>query len=228
MASGQVVDILEVTMSTSTYKPRLEEPRPIALVNTIWTDRLGVHDALGGTADVQLWVRAVGESSKLRPALRDTDAISVDAAQRLVDLRDAVRRLAAEHTRDPRSLGDSPVPDQATAISMVNAASALSSVRPELVLDGPTPTRRDVWDGGSFADALTAVIARETMELMIGPQWQQLRPCIAPGCAYYFVKEHFRREWCSAVCGNRARVARHAQRHGLVQTRKPPVGKQDP
>ncbi len=213
-------------MSTSTYKPRLDEPRPIALVNTIWTDRLGVHDALGGSADVQLWVRAVGESSKLRPALRNTDAISVDAAQRLVDLRDAVRRLAAAHTHDPRSLGESPVPDQATAISMVNAASALSSVRPELVLDGPTPTRRDVWDGGSFVDALTAVIARETMELIISPQWQQLRPCIAPGCAYYFVKEHFRREWCSAVCGNRARVARHAQRRRLVQPHRPPVGEQ--
>ena len=215
-------------MSTSTYKPRLDEPRPIALVNTIWTDRFGVHDALGGPADVQLWVRTVGESTNLRPALRNTDAISVDAAQRLVDLRDAVRRLAAEHTYDPRSLGESPVPDQTTAISMVNAASALSSVRPELVLDGPTPTRYDVWDGGSFVDALTAVIARETMELIIGPQWQLLRPCIAPGCAYYFVKEHFRREWCSAVCGNRARVARHAQRRRFVQTRKPPVGEQDP
>ena len=81
-------------MSTSTYKPRLDEPGPIALVNTIWTDRFGVHDALGGTADVQRWVRAVGESMKLRPAVRKTDAISVDAAQRLVDLRDAVRRLA--------------------------------------------------------------------------------------------------------------------------------------
>jgi predicted RNA-binding Zn ribbon-like protein len=223
-----VVDILEVTMSTSTYKPRLDELRPIALVNTIWTDRFGVHDALGETADVQLWVRAVGESMKLRPALRDTDAISVDAAQRLVGLRDAVRRLAAEHTDDPRSLGESPVPDRTTAISMVNTASALSSVRPELVLDGPTLGRRDVWDGGSSVDALTAVIARETMELIFSPQWQQLRPCVAPGCAYYFVKEHFRREWCSAVCGNRARVARHAQRRRVVQPRKSPVGKQDP
>jgi predicted RNA-binding Zn ribbon-like protein len=223
-----VVDILEVTMSTSTYQPRLDEPRPIALVNTIWTDRLGVHDALGGTAEVALWVRAVGQSAKLRPALNITDPISVDSAQRLVDLRDAVRRLAAEHTHDPRSLGESPVPDQVTAIAMVNAAVGLSSVRPELVLDGLTPTRRDVWDGRSFSDALTAVIARETMELIISPQWQQLRPCIAPGCAYYFVKEHFRRQWCSAVCGNRARVARHAQRRRLAQPHTPPVGKEDP
>jgi predicted RNA-binding Zn ribbon-like protein len=220
-------DILEVTMSTPTPTPRLHEPRPIALVNTIWTDRTGVHDALSEMADVQLWVRAVGEGMHLRPAPRNTDAVSVDAAQRLVDLRDAVRRLAAEHTHDPRSLGDSPVPDQTTAISIVNAALATSSVRPELVLDGPTPIRYDLWDGGSFVDALTAVIARETMELVISPQWQQLRPCVAPGCAYYFVKDHFRREWCSAVCGNRARVARHAQRHRFVQT-KSAVGEQDP
>jgi predicted RNA-binding Zn ribbon-like protein len=228
MGPGQAVDILEVTMSTSTYQPRLDEPRPLALVNTIWTDRFGVHDALGETADVQLWVRAVGDSAKLGPAPRSTEQISVEAAQRLVDLRDAVRRLAAEHTRDPRSLGESPVPDQITAISLVNAAAALSSVRPELVLDGPALACRDVWDGGSFVDALTTVIARETMELIVSPQWQQLRPCVAPGCAYYFVKEHFRREWCSAVCGNRARVARHAQRQRFVQTRKPPVGEQDP
>jgi predicted RNA-binding Zn ribbon-like protein len=221
-----LVDILEVTMPTPTPPPRLHEPRPLALVNTIWTDRNDVYDALSEIADVQLWVRAVGECMNLKPAPRNTDTVSVDAAQRLIDLRDAVRRLAAEHTRDPRSLGESPVPDQTTAISLVNAASATSSVRPELVLDGPTPTRYDLWDGGSFVDALTAVIARETMELMTSPQWQQLRPCIAPGCAYYFVKDHFRREWCSAVCGNRARVARHAQRRRLVQS-KSPVGEQN-
>jgi predicted RNA-binding Zn ribbon-like protein len=214
-------------MSTSTPTPRLHEPRPIALVNTIGTDRTGVHDALSEIADVQLWVRAVGECMNLRPAPRNTDAVSVDAAQRLIDLRDAVRRLAAEQTHDPRSLGESPVPDRTTAISMVNAAAATSSMRPELVLDGPTPTRYDLWDGGSFVDALTTVIARETMELIISPQWQQLRPCIAPGCAYYFVKDPFRREWCSAVCGNRARVARHAQRRRIVQT-KSAVDEQDP
>ena len=28
-------------------------------------------------------------------------------------------------------------------------------------------------------------------------------------CVQYFVKDHPRREWCSAACGNRARVARH-------------------
>jgi hypothetical protein len=48
---------------------------------------------------------------------------------RLVELRDAVRRLAAEHTHDPRSLGQSPASDQWAAMSIVNRASAMSSVR---------------------------------------------------------------------------------------------------
>ena len=202
-------------MSTPTAPPRLDEPRPIALANTIWTDRAGVHDALAESADVQLWVRAVGRGMHLTPAQGDTEVVTMADAQRLVELRDAVRRLAAEQTHDPRSLGASAVPDKSTAISIVNAAAAASFVSPELVLDGPGLTDRDVWLGGSFVDAFVAVIAREAIELMTGPQWQLLRPCTAPGCAYYFLKEHFRREWCSAICGNRARVARHAQRRRI-------------
>jgi predicted RNA-binding Zn ribbon-like protein len=202
-------------MSTSTSAPRLDEPRPIALANTIWTDRTGAHDALGELADVQLWVRAVGRRMHLTPTLGESEVVTIAAAQRLVELRDAVRRLAAEQTRDPRSLGQSAVPDTSTAISIVNDTAAVSFVSPELVLDGPKLTRNDVWLGGSFVDAFIAMIAREAIELITSPQWQQLRPCVAPGCAYYFLKEHFRREWCSAICGNRARVARHAQRRRI-------------
>ncbi|MCX4390896.1 CGNR zinc finger domain-containing protein [Micromonospora peucetia] len=29
----------------------------------------------------------------------------------------------------------------------------------------------------------------------------------------YFVREHSRQQWCKPSCGNRARVARHYQRH---------------
>ncbi|WP_317183827.1 CGNR zinc finger domain-containing protein [Intrasporangium sp.] len=39
-----------------------------------------------------------------------------------------------------------------------------------------------------------------------------MRACYGPGCVLYFVREHTRREWCSAGCGNRARVARHYHR----------------
>jgi hypothetical protein len=94
-------------MSTSTSAPRLDEPRPIALANTIWTDRAGAHDALGEIADVQLWVRAVGRRMHLTPALSDTEVVTIAAAQRLVKLRDAVRRLAPSKPTI-RALWDSP------------------------------------------------------------------------------------------------------------------------
>lgn len=202
-------------MSSSTPAPRLDEPRPIALANTIWTDRTGAHDALGEVADVQRWVRAVRQRMHLSPVPGDAEVVTTAAAQRLIELRDAVRRLAAEQTRDPRSLGESAVLDKSTAISILNATAAVSFVCPELFVDDTELARRDAWVGGSFVDAFTAVIAREAIELTTSPQWQLLRPCIAPGCAYYFVKDHFRREWCSPLCGNRARVARHAQRRNI-------------
>jgi predicted RNA-binding Zn ribbon-like protein len=34
-----------------------------------------------------------------------------------------------------------------------------------------------------------------------------------PACVLFFVKNHPRRDYCSPVCGNRARVSRHYERH---------------
>jgi predicted RNA-binding Zn ribbon-like protein len=195
-------------MTTTSPAPRVDEPAPLALVNTIWIDRNDTHDVLVDVADVRTWVRAIGERCGLIPAMGRAEDVSPDAAAHLIDLRDALRRLAAERTQDPRSLGQSPVPDGATATSIVNAASAMSTVWPELLPDGQTSLCHD----GSFVDALTTVIAQQAIHLVASPQWELLRPCVAPGCAYFFIKAH-RQQWCSAVCGNRARVARHAQRH---------------
>lgn len=58
-----------------------------------------------------------------------------------------------------------------------------------------------------------ATITAEAVELFTGERHSRLRACYAPGCVLYFVKDHPRREWCSAACGNRARAARHYRRH---------------
>jgi predicted RNA-binding Zn ribbon-like protein len=65
----------------------------------------------------------------------------------------------------------------------------------------------------SPALAAVAAIAEEAVALFAGPDRRLLRACHAPGCVLYFVRNHPRREWCSDGCGNRARVARHYQRH---------------
>jgi predicted RNA-binding Zn ribbon-like protein len=201
----------ETIMTTTSPAPRLDEPAPLALVNTIWIDRNGAHDALADAAYVRTWVRAIGERSRLIPTIGGAEEPAIDVVH-LIDLRDALRRLAAERTQDPRSLGRSPVPDLERATSIVNSTSAMSTVWPELQADGTTVLRRDVRAGESFSDALTTVIAQQAIHLVSSQQWALLRPCVAPGCAYYFLRQ-FRQEWCSAVCGNRARVARHTQRH---------------
>jgi predicted RNA-binding Zn ribbon-like protein len=199
------------TMTTTSPAPRIDEPVPLALANTIWVDRHGVHDVLADRDYMENWVRVIGKRLELTPAINPSQRLSADAVTRLTDLRDAIRRLAADATKDPRTLGLSPVPTVAAAVSLINEISATSSVWPELSLGRRRLTRRDAWSGKSFPDGLITVIARQTVDLATSPQWKQLRPCTAPACAYYFVKEH-RREWCSALCGNRARVARHAQR----------------
>jgi len=202
-------------MSPNSTDSHPTEPLPILLANTVSISRGRVEDALADPASVNRWVRATGEPLALFPPPSSSDQVGSSDAMRLVSLRDAVRRLAAEKTRDPRLLGQSPVTDVATATSIVNDGAAFGSVWPELQWHGPTAFRRVVWAGGTYVDALTTVIARQTTELMTSPQWDRLRPCLAPGCAYFFVKDHLRRQWCTAACGNRARVARHAQRHRI-------------
>ena len=74
----------------------------IALANTIWTYRRGVHDVLDEIAAVRRWIRAVGEQMNLSPAQKNSDAVTEDDAHRLIELREAIRRLAADQlaTRD--------------------------------------------------------------------------------------------------------------------------------
>src|SRR6185437_1658316 len=62
--------------------------------------------------------------------------------------------------------------------------------------------------------ALLGELAADAVALLTGPRATQLRKCANPDCILQFVADNPRRRWCSsAVCGNRARVARHYQRH---------------
>jgi hypothetical protein len=193
----------------------IEFPSPAQLIGEV------LACAVNLTADEDPWVGPrlvwglleVIDSSAAEPwsAVLDHHLGRDGAAPELrAGRRYATAALLARHCHDPRRLGQSPISDLRAATSIVNTASALSSMWPELRGGDDSFTRCDAWASESSADAATSAIARETIELVTSPQWQQLRPCTAPGCAYYFVKQHFRQRWCSAVCGNRARVARHA------------------
>ena len=200
----------------ATNAPLLNEPLPVELMNTIWADRDGVYDALRDHDGTHSWLTAVAPRlDVLTPAGLDT-LTSADLDQfghRLIDLRDALRRLAAEATADPRPAAASNTRDLNAAVSALNqAAGATPSWSALTWTPGQEPTR-SVHAGGPAASAAVSAIAEQSIALFSGDARQDLRACLAPGCVLYFVKNHPRREWCSAACGNRARAARHYQRH---------------
>jgi predicted RNA-binding Zn ribbon-like protein len=176
-----------------TSAPTLGEPLPVELMNTIWAGRDGIHDALTSPTDLTGWLH-----------LPDSDVVPLDEFRAL---RDALRRLAADVTEDTRAV-DNPL-DLETAVDVVNRSCAHAPSWSSM----SWPTTRAVESAHTFADAALSNIAEQAVDLFTGPDRQQLRACYAPGCVLYFIRNHPRREWCSAGCGNRARVARHYRRH---------------
>jgi predicted RNA-binding Zn ribbon-like protein len=197
----------------TTSAPLLGEPLPVELMNTAHADRSGIHDALEEDAGAAAWLRAVagriGAAAGAGPGLLNGNDMRA-AAGALRDLRDALRRLAAEATGDPRPPATAPELTRQDAIVTLNA---LATARPEFVWPAGGHPSGAYRAPGTAADLAVALIAHQGVELFSGPRRDLLRPCLAPNCPLFFVKDHARREWCSPGCGNRARVARHYQRH---------------
>ncbi|OKJ91015.1 hypothetical protein AMK33_35675 [Streptomyces sp. CB02400] len=171
----------------------------------------GVADDLAETGGLTGWVRARPE------VLAGAEGYVADAGG-LADVRDlraAVRALFAHAVRPAEpSPADAarllPVPE---ALRKLNDAAARTPTVPVLRWDDgaePVVRRRPVPDGGHD---LTAVLAQAAIAFLTGPDRERLRACHAPRCVRYFLKEHPRQEWCKPSCGNRARVARHHERH---------------
>lgn len=193
--------------------PHPDEPVPVLLMNTIWADRNSVHDALGTTGELAAWLAAVGGrlfagGERAASALRRAD---LDDFRHL---RDALRRLAAEVSRDtrPRAVEAAPHLDLAEALNVLNIASAAAPPAPTLLVPGWQAQLSPV-AGARVPTAALSAVAALAVATFAGTGREGVRACQAPGCVLYFVKDHPRREWCSAVCGNRARAARHYQRH---------------
>jgi predicted RNA-binding Zn ribbon-like protein len=198
----------------------LGEPLPVELMNTVAVDGGEVRDALEDDAGAAAWLRAVAdrirdEAGVALGPLDGGDDDEGEAARRvggeLRRLRDALRRLAVEATHDPRPPATAPKLNRSDAIATVNSSAR---TWPELLWPADAePSRAYRSAGGAAGELAVRLIARQGVELFAGSQRELLRPCTAPNCLLYFVKDHPRREWCSPACGNRARVARHYQRH---------------
>lgn len=198
--------------------PLLGEPLPVELMNTLWADRDGVHDELHEPAAALRWLRAVEQRlpTAVGPPARTRGheaTLAADVAHSLRPLRDALRRLAAEATSDERPAAVSPMRERMEAVAVLNSACARSPLWWELVWPSDDEPQRLMRSPSNSTQAAVSAIAQEAVTLFAGAQRSELRACHAPRCVLYFVRDHPRRQWCSAACGNRARAARHYQQH---------------
>lgn len=188
--------------------------------------RGGVADDLGTPEGLTAWVRerpglfgpvpAADSASADFPAVDawEADEESLAAVR---SLRAAVRALFAHAVRpDEPSHADArhlmPVPE---ALDRLNAAAAAVPTVPRLDWpdEGDPLASHHPTGAARRKDALPAALARAVIGFLAGPDRAALRACHAPRCVRYFIKEHPRQEWCKPSCGNRARVARHHERH---------------
>ncbi|MGW0422345.1 CGNR zinc finger domain-containing protein [Streptomyces sp. NPDC003015] len=170
----------------------------------------GVADDLSDPAGLTDWVR---EHAGTLPDASDL-AVDEEILVAVRDLRAAVRALFARAVRpDAPSPADAarllPVPE---AVARLNAAAARTPTVPVLHWTDDTEPVVHRQPSPRGAD-LTALLAQAAITFLTGADRPRLRACHAPRCVRYFLKDHPRQEWCKPSCGNRARVARHHERH---------------
>ena len=171
-------------------------PLALDLANTVMVVREGeAVDLLGGRQALGRWLH------RERERLGDCSFAHAHLDEIRV-LRDAVRALlvaAAEGTALP------PGP-----LERVNAASRAAPVAIELARDRfgeLRPVERAA--GVDPLIELLGKLARAAIAVLSGPERLRLNVCHAPSCGMVFLGD---RTWCTAMCGNRARAARHYSR----------------
>jgi len=172
----------------------LGRPLAVDFANTVWpARRRGPIDTIASAAGLETWL----DRAAIAATARDLDARLED----LRSLRAAVRRLlaaAAAREHLPRR-----------AMEIVNLFATEAPEVKQLVPDGKgSRVVAEVLseDPGSL---LLGRVALSTMEVLTS---MSVGICDAPSCGLFFVIERAGQRWCSNVCGNRARVARHAAR----------------
>jgi predicted RNA-binding Zn ribbon-like protein len=186
---------------THTYPgPVRNEPLALELHNTLYAVRGELIDGLETDDGLSAWLAAIADRVPAR-------ALDADASRHpeFLALRDAVRE--ALHA----ALEGEPVP--AAALEVVNGVAGRAPASPFAVARADGPPRAETrYHTADATDVALATVAADAIELLTGPDAEHLRACGAPGCVLMFLKDHPRRTWCSATCGNRVRQARHYRR----------------
>jgi predicted RNA-binding Zn ribbon-like protein len=191
-----------------------DEPVAIELHNTVYVDRGELVDGLAEPRSAAAWLAALGDRLPQGGSGREP------TRDELVELRRVVRDVLQASV-------DGQTPSRADVDALNRAAARAPRSRSARWRRDAPPLGEVNLHGASRTDVVLSALASDAIDLITDPRRDDLRACSAPSCVLMFFKDHPRREWCSTVCGNRARQARHYQRaHGRAknETRAPEEG----
>ncbi|MQA04524.1 MAG: 4-hydroxybenzoyl-CoA reductase [Streptosporangiales bacterium] len=184
--------------NTQAARTRFDAGRPcLNLLATIGRRGSTSVERIPAPADLATWL----VDADLLDDLVPLDLGDLDRMRRLRDAAYAVVD-AARHARTPA----------AGAVRLVNAAAAHPTPQLRLNPSGRTAARRS----DHPVEAALAVLARDTIDLVTGPELTRVHECAATECRMLFLdtSRGTRRRWCSMTrCGNRAKVRTHAARN---------------
>jgi len=187
--------------------PVREEPLPIELINTEYSTQGRLRDGLSEPDHLAHWLAI--HRDKFTTQLSD-DVLSATDRRHLTEfraLRQAIRGLVVASVEDQH-----PAPAD---VATLNRASRSTSWWPYLVWPPTGHPHLHLATSQEPILAALSEIAQATIRILGGSDNELVRACQAPGCMLFYFRTHPRREWCSAACGNRARVARHYRKwHG--------------
>lgn len=189
----------------SSPAPLVGEHLALDLVNTrVRLPSWDELDLLDTVAALRHWIGC--EEDRL-PATVTASAATITRAD--LDAVRAVREHTAAAVACARS-GTAPPPG---ALRGLNEAQREAPMFRELRWEGGVVTATERREGPAGV-RLAAHLADAAASLLTDPKVTTIRQCEAEFCVVQFLPANPRRRWCSArICGNRARVARHYQRH---------------
>jgi len=159
------------------------EPIAVELMNTLWADRNGLHDASTTTRSATEWLASVADRLPTVRTTREPTRRSLTAseASRLRRPRDAVRVVAADVTTDPRAVAGRLGRERRTVDDALSALNHEAESPPaRLLRRADSVVTADRRSTTPFA-ACTAGFAVDAIPLLTGDHESgQLRACLAP------------------------------------------------
>ena len=218
MDSVSITARIDSVVSSAERRPRFQRvvdglvlPAPVAGVpaldfcNTLagWNSA-DQHDYLESYAHLTVWAREAGlVDAGTAARLREDAALAPREASRQLRRACALRQALYTACRDPAGA------DAWEAVAREARSAAGSSV---LLPDAPPGRRWGVPARAGLALPVLA-LAREAGDLLATIDLRHVKACPGTVCGWLFVDRSGRRRWCTmAVCGNRAKARRHAQR----------------